>query len=95
MRTTGIPAIRLRVAVNPFEWYSGAGMRIRWASGSGPYDSTAAAIDGPSMKTPGLFIMMTLGVPVDPELQMPQARGAITSGSGSVGAVTAATKRSR
>ena len=35
-------------------------------------------------KTAGSFCRMIFGVPVDPELHMPQPCGAIASGSGSV-----------
>ena len=39
-------------------------------------------------KTAGRFCRMTLGVPVEPELHTPEARGAMTSGSRVVGALT-------
>ena len=94
MSTIGSPVSRLRKAVIPLVWYSGAGQRTRCSGSIGPNDATTDEVglrDG--KKRAGFFCTITFGAPVEPELHTPQPRGDTTSGSGSSGAARASPRR--
>ena len=65
----------------PLVWYIGAITRTTCGRATGPHDA-ANGMPTISSKTPGLSIRMTLGVPVEPLLQMPLVCGDTTDGRG-------------
>ena len=70
INTSWSPVIMLASVAKPLVWYIGAGTRIVWGRGTGAH---ALGNGSPvvSSITASRSMRITLGVPVDPLLQMP------------------------
>ena len=82
--TSRSPASRLNSVANPLAWYMGPGTRITWGRGTGRQPSMNAVPSAPSHRD-GRSLRMTLGVPVEPLLQMPLTWGDTASGRSAAG----------